>query len=408
MSSTRPELPVQVCRLAGSLVSLLLPVLMLLMLPFKAGAQDSELLMPPSNGGPEAWLVTYAPGEIYWQRFGHNAIWIRDPGMGIDHSFNFGYFDFNQENFIARFIQGRMLYFSLAQPAAREFGQYQAENRTISVQRLNLAPQAFENLRDYLLDQVQPGARNYLYDYYLNNCSTRVRDALEIAFDGALSRQTGKQAATQNFRAHTRRSVTMDFWYYLGLESALGLPVDGDNSRWEEMFLPLVVAQVLADLEIDGQPAVSGAQLIFQGSAKQPPPEAPSTWYRYLLFSVLFTAFLLALGRLAGPVMAGGLALAWLLQLATGGAILLGLWTLTDHHVASPNANLLLMNPLFLLGLWPGLRKTTAILICAGMVLATAQALWPSGQYTMDVLAFIAPLNAACACWLYRQRRQVD
>ena len=69
----------------------------------------------------QIWLVTYGPGEIYWQSFGHNAIWIRDPELGLDHVFNFGFFDFDQDNFFRRFLQGKMLYFSAAQPAEREF-----------------------------------------------------------------------------------------------------------------------------------------------------------------------------------------------------------------------------------------------------------------------------------------------
>ena len=59
----------------------------------------------------EAWLVTYGPGEIYWQRFGHNAIWIRDPDLGLDHVFNFGFFDLEHENLFLRFHQGRLFYF---------------------------------------------------------------------------------------------------------------------------------------------------------------------------------------------------------------------------------------------------------------------------------------------------------
>jgi hypothetical protein len=51
------------------------------------------------SSAPEVWLVTYGPGEIYWQRFGHNGIWIRDEGLGLDHVFNFGFFDFEQEGF---------------------------------------------------------------------------------------------------------------------------------------------------------------------------------------------------------------------------------------------------------------------------------------------------------------------
>jgi hypothetical protein len=122
----------------------------------------------------EVWLVTYGPGEIYWQRFGHNAIWIRDTGLGLDHVFNFGFFDFEQENFFLRFLQGRLLYFSAAQPAQREFSNYIDENRSIRAQRLKLSPEQSLRLVEYLVDEVQPENRDYLYDYYTNNCSTRV------------------------------------------------------------------------------------------------------------------------------------------------------------------------------------------------------------------------------------------
>ncbi len=384
---------------------LCLPLLVLIFLsqPNLATAQASGLDIPPASAPKEAWLVTYSPGDIYWQRFGHNAIWIRDAASGIDHTFNFGFFDFQQDRFISRFIQGRMLYFAVAQRAADEFQQYHFENRSISAQRLELAPDAFEQLSTYLLEQVQPANRNYLYDYYLNNCSTRVRDALDLALGGAIKDRYSGQVAGQNFRAHTRRSTSMDFWYYLVLEAALGLPVDQSISRWDEMFLPSVVADLVSELEIDGT-ALAGERLyIYRANIELPPATAPAVWLQYLLFSVLLTAFFLGLCRLAGPLLAGGSALAWLLVTATGGLVLAGLWFFTDHAVANPNANLLLLNPLALLGLWPALRRFASILIIGGLLLAAIQALVPSGQYNLDLLAFIAPLNAACAYWLWRQ-----
>jgi len=379
-------------------------LLMLLgLLPLLASAQDSDLNIPPFSGEREAWLVSYAPGHVYWQRFGHNAIWIREPVMGIDHTFNFGFFDFDQDRFLTRFVQGRMLYFSLAQPAVREFRQYEFEQRSISAQKLSLTPEAFVRLRDFLLEQVQPEQRDYLYDYYLDNCSTRVRDALDFALDGALLRHSGQQPAGQNFRAHTRRLVSMDFWYYLGLESALGRPVDGEITRWDEMFLPSVVADVLAGIRIDGRALVTAQALIFQAGSAPLPATPPTVWHRYLLFSLLFTVLMFGIARLAGPVMSTGLVLAWLIIAASGGLILSGLWLFTNHQVVGPNINLLLLNPLFLAGLWPRLRRFAATLLAGGLVLAALAQLLPSGQFNMDVLVFTAPLNATCAWCLWRK-----
>ena len=91
---------------------ILAAILALLLFSLEAPALETD---PPD--GTEIWLVTYGPGEIYWQRFGHNAIWVRDAQLGLDHVFNFGFFDFGQEDFFLRFLQGRMLYFSAARPA---------------------------------------------------------------------------------------------------------------------------------------------------------------------------------------------------------------------------------------------------------------------------------------------------
>ncbi len=100
------------------------------------------------------------------------------------------------------------------------------------------------------MNEVQPENRNYRYDYYLNNCSTRIRDALDIALDGALSARTGQIPAKLNFRDQTRRLTQMQFWYYLGLEMGLGFPVDRAVTRWDEMFIPMVVADEIAAISM--------------------------------------------------------------------------------------------------------------------------------------------------------------
>src|SRR5690606_18455677 len=129
-------------------------------IPPQPGGQISEQIPDVERGEAEAWLVTFGPGEIYWERFGHNAIWLREPAAGLDHTFNFGFFDFEQEDFFLRFLRGKMMYFSIAQPAAQEFQLYQQQNRSIRVQKLVLAPAEYARLRDYLLTEIKPENRN--------------------------------------------------------------------------------------------------------------------------------------------------------------------------------------------------------------------------------------------------------
>jgi hypothetical protein len=379
----------------------LLACLCLLLCTAPDGAADTTdaapaLDIPPLNEEREAWLVTIAPGEIYWQRFGHNAIWLREPARGLDHTFNFGYFDFEQENFFLRFLTGRMLYQSLAFSASREMAAYAGEGRAVSAQRLDLGPAEYERLRDHLLWHVQPANRDYLYDYFLDNCSTRIRDAIDLAIDGALSAVTREQPAQASFRDHTRRLTVMTFWYYLGLETVLGRPVDRPISRWDEMFIPGILAEAVrsADVLDERGPLAENAVWIY-------PPAVPesavgSPWWRYLVAS-LALMIVLKLGLKGKPALAVGLARAWLLTAALLGLVLLSLWGLTDHRVVGPNANLLLFNPLFLLVLKGKPIRALLPLVAVGGAAALVQG-WPIGwQYNLDVVALVLPLNLVAA-----------
>lgn len=371
-----------------------------------ASASEVSPIPDISENGQEAWLVTFGPGERYFERFGHNAIWLREPAAGLDHTFNFGYFDFEQEDFFLRFMRGRMLYFSVAQPVAREFENYRQDNRSIRAQKLNLTQAQYLRLREHLLNEVRPENRDYRYDYYLDNCSTRIRDALDVALDGALRASTGQTPAALNFRDQTRRLTQMQFWYYLGLETGLGYPVDRTVTRWDEMFIPMVVADEIASMPLEasgnGKPLVE-VDTVFFASTLRPPTAAPtSVWYRYLFLGLLVVGLAWLSGRFMPSVWLVGLTRAWILINATMGLVLAALWWLTDHEASSNNANLLLLNPLLLLALIPGLQRPVAMLLITGNVLALLLLILPEHQYNLDVIALLSPINLAVAIYLLR------
>ena len=47
----------------------------------------------------EISIITVGPGDILYEAFGHSAIRVSDPVIGMDNIFNYGLFDFNQPNF---------------------------------------------------------------------------------------------------------------------------------------------------------------------------------------------------------------------------------------------------------------------------------------------------------------------
>src|SRR2546423_3478539 len=100
----------------------------LLLFPLFANAQ----ITPAAPGAElEIALVTFGPGEEIWERFGHNAVLIRDRSAGTERLYNYGMFDFAQENFWLNFARGKMLYRISVSGPADDYAVYRDEGRWI-------------------------------------------------------------------------------------------------------------------------------------------------------------------------------------------------------------------------------------------------------------------------------------
>ena len=371
------------------------------------------------------FLMTMGPGALVWERFGHNAIWIHDPATPPDTAYNYGLFDFHQENFLLRFIRGQMWYWMAGFPADAYVRTYVRDNRSVWLQELNLPPAARLQLREFLRWNEQPEHRFYHYDYYYDNCSTRVRDALDRVLAGAIKAQTAALPTGTTFRFHTQRLTANDPPIFTGLLLALGPGVDRPISAWEEMFLPMALREYAGRVVLPGPdgttiPLVAGERTLFESTAPQPPPSPPSwlPWYLTLGTAIGgLAAGLGATGRSPGRRWArlglGLLVLVWGVVGGLGGSVLSVLWGLTDHAMAYRNENLLQLNPLLLvlallvpLGLAgrPAALKWGRMLALtlAGLALAgfALQALPGLDQVNGPVIALVLPIHLGVALGL--------
>jgi hypothetical protein len=201
----------------------------------------------------------------------------------------------------------------------------------------------------------------------------------------------------------------MQFWYYLGLETGLAYPVDRAISRWDEMLIPMVVADELAAISREtseaAKPLVLADTMLFTATTPTPAATPDTIWYRYLLLGLLVTGLAWLSGKLMPPVWLAGLCQTWILISATIGLLLAALWLFTDHEVTRPNANLLLFNPLLILALVPALRRVGAVLLAGGTAIAYVLLLFPVHQYNIDVLVFLTPINLATASFLLQRAK---
>lgn len=368
---------------------------------------------PAQQSAPQAWLMTYGTGERVEEQFGHNALWIRDPAGGIDAVYNFGFFDFDKPGFYKEYLFGEMVYFALARSPEEELSYYRWRDRDVRAQLLNLTPVQIRRLTDWLEARVQPETRDFRYDYYVYNCSNRVRDALDHALDGALSEYAIRRPAEMDFREHTRRMLADAPLLYLGVQAALGRPADRPRTLWEEMFLPEVVAETVAAMRIIDEsgrsaPLMLADRTLYESTRPADPPRPEFAWTATLLL----LAASLALVVLPSRVASGWLGLAgprsWIVVTSLAGMLLAFLWLGTDHQAAWRNENLLLFNPvaMLLLGFRGGaVERYAAMLMALGLIAALALKLLPGAQWNYELLAWLIPAHAALLGVWRRQTR---
>lgn len=380
----------------------------------RAGITDA----PP--GQLEVYLVTYGPGDVYWERFGHDAIEIRDPTSGAAVNFNYGVFDFNQKDFLLNFARGYMRYSMDAERMAPEVDYYIRAGRFVHRQHLALTPSQAGALRDYLLWNLRPENRQYNYDYYVRNCATRVRDALDKALGGVIKAQLQVPSDGITYRHETDRLMAAQPWLMLVMDLGLSSYADQPLSRWQAGFVPMQLMHEIGHVRVpDGHggthPLVIKDQQVAAARLSPPPSEPPNLWLPLLIAGLVLSLLLAISGHYrrthrAARVVFTILGTSWLLFAGIAGIGMTALWTLTQHHSAWANENLWLFNPLALLLLPAAWRLTRShlsrwlvLLLTAAALFALVAKLLPSfDQCNLPWITFGLPCWLAMAyvlCW---------
>ena len=371
------------------------------------------------------YLLTFGMGDEVWERFGHNAIWIKDRTRGTDTTYNWGMFDFNQPGFLRRFLTGDTRYWMEGIDLDVMLRYYRQNNRSILAQELNLTPAQRLSLQQYVQLNEQPQNKFYRYDYYRDNCSTRLRDALDHAVGGQLQTSTVSRQTSGTYRSHTLRLLGSDIPMYTGADLALGHPADKPLSVWQEMFLPVRMASDLRTVRLTDS---TGAQIPFVRSemalftaGRAPEPATPPNYFPWFVsLGILIAGGMIALVRSAeggsglALFFASAIATLWSLIAGACGVALVIAWALTRHYFMSRNENLLHLDPLSLglLVLIPlavyGRRGVSRAIKLAGFVAALSllgfvlQGIPFFNQKNGEIIGLALPINLAVWWTVYR------
>lgn len=310
------------------------------------------------SNASEISVLTIGSGHLLNDSFGHNAIRVKDSLYNFDLVFDYGRYDFESKGFYLNFARGKLDYM-VGRSAFEDFlSFYKYQNRQVNEQQLNLSTKQKTAFYNFLTENMKPEKRYYPYDFFYNNCATKITDAIESILADQIKYSPPIAFKKETFRNLIRSDLNINSWGSLAIDIALGSKIDQKATIKEHVFLPknlyLLLENSIAastDLKI-----VKKSKLLNSSTATTKTSEglfSPLAILSLIALLILFITF--------NDYKKNNRSI-WLdviLFAFTGfvGLVLLLLWFATDHEATAYNYNLLwafAINLLFI----PSILKT--------------------------------------------------
>ena len=326
-----------------------------LLLIFNAAFSQTNILSPNA----EISILTIGSGSSLNDAFGHNAIRIKDAAKNLDLTFDYGRYDFNAPNFYLNFARGKLNY-AIGVAEYYDFLKfYKWQQRRVDEQVLNLTQIQKETLYNYLVNNYKPENRDYLYDFFYDNCATKIKDVINIATNNAVEFNHPENFEPKTFRTLIQEKLDWNTWGSLGIDVALGSVIDQKATPVEHMFLPSYIHTFfkLATFKNNQYPLVKESKTIYNQNLA---PSSLSFFLSPLFIFGLFALIILWVTYKDFKMQHRTNSLDVVLFVLTGvvGLGILLLWFATDHKATHQNYNLLWACALNLLVIGQLFRKT--------------------------------------------------
>lgn len=194
-------------------------------------------------------LLTCSPGQEVYELYGHTAIRVQNPARGTDHVFNYGAFSFEQPHFIWRFVLGQCDYMVVPQEFRDFLMEYEWRGSSVTEQVLNLKPTEARALATSLYENILPENREYRYNIFRNNCTTKARDIIEANIRGTVVYPA--RPRRNSFRTILHEFTRGHAWAREGNDLLLGATTDTAIVERDEMFSPIYMMHYADSAFID-------------------------------------------------------------------------------------------------------------------------------------------------------------
>jgi hypothetical protein len=324
------------------------------------------------------YLLTCEVGDEVYTQFGHSALRIKDPQAGMDITFNWGMFEFTDDpvDFNYKFAKGRLPYYMDVTETKYFLGEYAYFNREVRQQELNLTVAQKTEIWKLLEINALPENLHYQYDFFFDNCATRIRDIFEKALGDDLTWSKHPEEGEHTFREMIDQGFQSHPWLDFGIDLVLGYKIDAKVDNRNLMFNPFYMEDIFELSQIETQNGkqnlVLSSEVIVPGIERS---EASGEWFTPVVMTVIVLVITLIFAFFKLDVLLKSWASILFLLTGVLGVLLFFMWFQTDHSATKGNLNLLWANPLWLVLMvaiwikkWQAKLASTYLYLSLGML----------------------------------------
>ncbi len=310
------------------------------------------------------YLITCNPGTETYSIYGHSALRIVNEVTNADLVYNWGVFDFATPNFAWKFAKGRLEYMLAVESMNDFLATYLYEKRAVYSQRINLLPEETRNLMSLIAENLKPENVKYRYDFFYDDCSTRIRDLLEKSVGSVLLYPPDESIDAPSFRTMTGKYQAHFPWLRFGIDLIMGSPGDKKATFRDMMFLPIDMQNCLGETVINRSgkmvPLLQNPEVILNFDL----PEYKSK--RLLapenVFAAILIALLIIIPMLKRKLIFNAIDAVIFLLFSVLACLMIFFNFFTDHQQMKMNLNIIWLNPFILICLFFIISGRTGII----------------------------------------------
>ena len=291
----------------------------------------------------EISIITVGDGKELYDTWGHSAIRVKDIPNEIDIVYNYGTFDFNTPNFYTKFARGKLLYDLGRDSFYRFLKYYMSQNRGVVEQVLDLTPTQKQQYFNFLENNAKPENKSYLYDFFFDNCATKLRDVTTEVLGDSVNYKDELLQNNVTFRDLIYQKLDAHPWGKFGIDIALGSVIDKKASPKQTTFLPVYAYRGFKNAVVvrDGKevPLVKQTTILYKHQKEK---TSSSMLTPVFLFSIL-ALLVIVITYNDYKKQKRTKSVDFIVLFSTGlvGLVVFLLWFATDHTATAKNYNIL-------------------------------------------------------------------